>query len=253
MSALPASPLSGQVAVITGASSGIGRETALTLARAGAAVCLGARRIHLLHEVVKEIEGKGGKALAVQTDVTKRNEVKNLIARAEEALGPVDILINNAGLWYCTTMTGKLDEDDWDTMIDVNCKGVMNAIGAVINGMVARKKGHIVNMSSECGRKGFPGLAVYSGTKFFVEGMSAALRLEVAKHGIKVTNIQPGDVDTPGHAISHDKEAIEKFGAPKGIELMQAVDIAEAVLYAVTQPKRTAVNEVLLSLPEMPF
>lgn len=253
MSDLSSSPLSGQVAIITGASTGIGRETGLLLANSGAAVCLAARRLDLLNELVKEIEKRGGKAIAVQTDVTKRDQVKHLVAQAEAQLGPVDILINNAGLWYYTTMTGTLHEDDWDTMIDVNCKGVMNAIGAVLPGMLARKKGHIVNMSSECGRKGFPGLAVYSGTKFFVEGMSSALRLEVAKHGIKVTNVQPGDVDTPGREITHDKEAENKFGPTKDLELLQAVDVAQAVLYVVTQPKRAVINEILVNIPEMPF
>ncbi|GFR68016.1 linear gramicidin synthase subunit D-like [Elysia marginata] len=93
--------------------------------------------------------------------------------------------------------------------------------------------------------QGFPGLAV--------KGMSAALRLEVAKHGIKVTNIQPGDVDTPVRAITHDKKAEEKFGPPKDLELLQAIVIAQAVLYAVTQPKRAVINEVLVSIPEIPF
>ncbi|GFR73915.1 glucose 1-dehydrogenase 3 [Elysia marginata] len=113
--------LRGQVAVITGASGGIGRATGLLLAEAGAKVCLGARRLDALQEVVREITAKGGHAIAVKTDISKRAEVKNLVALAEKEFGPVDILVNNAAAWYFTMMT-SLHEDDWEQMVDVNCK-----------------------------------------------------------------------------------------------------------------------------------
>ncbi|KAK3799781.1 hypothetical protein RRG08_025394 [Elysia crispata] len=245
--------LSGQVAVITGASGGVGRCTALLLAEAGAKVCLGARRLEQLQTVVEEIRAKGGQAIAVQTDVAKRAEVKNLVAQAEKELGPVDILVNNAALWYFTMMT-SLHEDDWDRMVDVNCKGLLNGIGAVLTGMVARKKGHIVNISSDSGLKGFTGVSVYCGTKFFVEGVTQSMRQELAKHNVKVTTIQPGYVALDGpERPQKDKEAYELCSPPADMEVLQPENIASAVLYAVTQPSFVAVNQMLVQPVAQPL
>lgn len=240
------SRLQGQVAVITGASGGIGRATALVLAGAGVRVCLGARRLEQLQAVVEEVRSKGGHAIAVKTDVSKRAEVKNLVAQAEKEFGPVDILVNNAAIWSFTLMT-SLQEDDWERMVDINCKGVLNGIGAVLGSMVSRKKGHIVNISSEGGLKAFSGLAVYCGTKFFVEGLTHTMRQELAKHNVKVTAIEPGDValDAPMAAVK-DPEAYALCGPSEDLEVLQPENIAQAVLYAVAQPSHVAVNQMLV-------
>ncbi|KAH9494553.1 hypothetical protein Btru_019837 [Bulinus truncatus] len=244
-------PLAGQVAIVTGASNGIGKAIALALAASGAKVSLAARTEQALSDVVKTIKDEGGEAIAVKTDVTDRAQVKALVKQTESTLGPVDILVNNAGVMYYTLMK-NLHEDEWERQIDVNCKGVTNGIGAVLDGMVKRGKGHIVNMSSDAGRKGFPGIAVYSGTKFFVEGLSQALRHEVAPHGVKVTCIQPGDVKTSLPAMATDTEARMLYDGSSKVQILEPNDVARAVVYVVSQPRQVAINEILIEPREAP-
>ncbi|KAK6976349.1 linear gramicidin synthase subunit D [Biomphalaria glabrata] len=246
------SPLAGQVAIVTGASSGIGKATALALAAAGAKVALAARSEQILLDIVKAIKDEGGEAIAVKTDVTDRTQMKDLVKQTESILGPVDILINNAGVMYYTLMK-NLHEDEWERQIDVNCKGVTNGIGAVLDGMIKRGKGHIVNLSSDAGRKGFPGLAVYSGTKFYVEGLSQALRHEVAPSGIKVTCIQPGDVRTTLAATATDTEARALYDGSSKVQILEPSDVARAIVYAVSQPKQVSINEILIEPREAPI
>ncbi|XP_070554784.1 uncharacterized protein [Ptychodera flava] len=245
--------LKDHVAIVTGASSGIGAAVARHLAEAGAMVAMAARREDRLTTLRQEIEKNGGVAIAVKTDVTNRNEVKELVRHTESTLGPVDIIVNNAGVMYYTMMK-NLHEDDWERTVDVNCKGVLNSIGAVLDGMVARGKGHIVNLSSDLGRTAFAGLAVYTGSKFFVEGMSAALRQELVGTGIKVTNIQPGDVTTEIFNASTDQETKEKYDTSinQSYKFLDPEDIARAIVYAVSQPPHVAVNEILIEPREAP-
>ncbi|XP_069130390.1 uncharacterized protein [Argopecten irradians] len=244
-------PLNGRVAIVTGASSGIGKAIAKTLARAGAKVAMAARRVDRLQEIEKDIKSNGGVGICIQTDVTKRDEVKQLVSQTESILGPVDIMVNNAGTMYYTMMK-NLHEDEWERQIDVNIKGLTNGIGAVLDGMVKRQSGHIVNMSSDAGRKGFPGLAVYSGTKFYVEGLSQALRQEVCKSGIRVTCIQPGDVATELLTTNTDSEAKEAYDGSQLCRILDPEDVARAVLYAVTQPPHVGINEILIEPREAP-
>ncbi|XP_013419834.1 uncharacterized protein LOC106180401 [Lingula anatina] len=238
-------PLAGKVAIVTGASSGIGAAIARHLAGAGAAVAVAARRVDKLKELQEKIGEEGGVAITVKCDVTVREEVKELVQHAECTLGPVDILVNNAGVMYYTLMK-NLHEEEWERQIDLNCKGVTNCIGAVLSGMLERKAGHIVNMSSDAGRKGFPGLAVYSGTKFFIEGMSQALRQEVCDAGVRVTCVQPGDVRTELLGHTTDTEAKEQFDGSSSHKILEPEDIGRAVLYAVSQPEYVGVNEILI-------
>ncbi|CAL1531382.1 unnamed protein product [Lymnaea stagnalis] len=244
-------PLEGRVAIVTGASSGIGQAIAIVLAGAGAKVALAARSDQAMQDTVKSIKDDGGEAIAVKTDVTDRSQVKALVKHTEASLGAVDILVNNAGVMYYTLMK-NLHEDEWDRQIDVNCKGVMNGIGAVLDGMLKRGRGHIVNISSDAGRKAFPGLAVYTGTKFFVEGMSQALRHEVAHTGVKITTVQPGDVQTSLGATATDTEALTMYGGVAKHQFLDSNDIARAVLYAVSQPRNVAINEILIEPREAP-
>lgn len=244
--------MTGQVAVVTGASSGIGAGVALCLSNAGAMVALAARRVEKLETLKSQITEQGGTSIVVQTDVTDRKQVAELIKHTETTLGPVNILVNNAGIMFYSYMK-NLKEDEWEKQIDLNIKGAMNCIGAVLGGMVERGKGHIVNMSSNAGRRGFAGLAVYSGTKFFIEGMSQGMRVELAKSGVKVTCIQPGDVESEIYKSTTDEEARKDFDGSKNNKILVPSDIGNAVVYAVTQPEYAAVNEILIEPREAPI
>ncbi|ETI36957.1 hypothetical protein F441_16914 [Phytophthora nicotianae CJ01A1] len=245
--------LSGKVAVVTGASGGIGAAIALELVNAGAKVTIGARRLEALENVKADIEaktGQSGNVLIVLADVTSPEQMQNLVDKAEEAFGPVDILVNNAGVMHVQLMK-NVDQDSWERMIEINCKGILNGVAAVLPGMLARKSGHIVNISSDAGRKVFAGLGVYSATKMFIEGISQALRLENCGSGLRVTSIQPGDVTTSlvdhANAVSGvDEEATKMFNDEPECEELQSEDVSRAVLYAVMQPPHVAVNEVLV-------
>jgi len=205
-----------------------------------------------MREMVTGQSGEDGEMVALPTDVTVREQVAALVSQTESALGPVDILVNCAGLMYYTLMrNGHYDE--WDKQIDVNCKGTTNTIGAVLPSMLARGKGHIVNISSDAGRRGFPGLAVYSGTKFYIEGMSQALRHEVKGSGVRVTCVQPGDVNTPLQNISTDTEANSQYNGSSSCQILEPSDVASAIVYAVSQPPHVAVNEILIEPREAPI
>ena len=238
---------------MTGASSGIGAAVARALAHEGAHLALAARRRDALLEVQTGLDRQRGKvrSLVVPTDITDRRQVKSLIARTEEELGPVEILVNCAGVMFYTLMS-NLHEDDWEQTVDVLCKGMLNCVGAVLGGMLDRRRGHIVTISSDAGRKVFPGLAVYSGSKFFVEGLSQGLRLETAGMGLKVTTIQPGNVATDLLALSRDEEALERYGQPSGVRVLDPEDVAASVVHALRQPEHVAVNEILVEPREEP-
>ena len=245
--------LQGRVAVVTGASSGIGAAVARALAPEGAHVALAARRQDALLGVQAGLDGRGSevKSLVAATDVTKREQVKSLVARTEEELGPVDILVNCAGVMYYSLMK-NLHEDDWERTVDVLCMGMLNCIGAVLGGMLDRGRGHIVTISSDAGRKVFPGLAVYSGGKFFVEAVSQGLRLEAAGTGLKITTIQPGNVATDLPALSHDAEAVKRYGQPSGARILDPEDVAMSVVHALKQPEHVAINEILVEPRDEP-
>lgn len=222
------------------------------MAKAGAKVCIAARRVDKLNEVKDEIVSNGGTAEIYSLDVTDRKQFTDLVKSIEESGDSIDILVNNAGLMYYTHMHNFM-VDDWDRMIDVNCRGVTNGIAAVLPGMLKKSSGHIVNTSSDAGRRGFAGLAVYSGTKFFVEGLSQGLRHEVKGKGIRVTCIQPGDVKTELLSHTHDQEAKATYDGSESCQILDPDDVGKAVLYAVTQPDHVGVNEILIEPRENPI
>lgn len=236
--------------MVTGASSGIGAAVARALNAQGVRVALAARREGALLEVRATLDDRVD-SLVVPTDVTDRPQVRALVERVEDELGPVDFLVNCAGVMYYTLMK-NLREDEWDRTVEVNCKGAVNCVGAALPGMLERGRGHIVTISSDAGRKVFPGLAVYSASKFFVEALSRGLRLETAGTGLKVTTVQPGNVATGLASMSGDEEAVKLYGEPSGARVLDAEDVAASVVYALGQPDHVSVNEVLVEPRDEP-
>ena len=244
--------LGGEVAVVTGASSGIGAAVARALNAEGASVALAARREEVLLEVQSGLDDRPGqRSIIVPTDVTDGEQVRSLVGRAKSDLGPVDILVNCAGVMYYTMMK-NLREEEWERTVEVNCKGAINCVGAALPGMLERGKGHILTISSDAGRKVFPGLAVYSASKFFVEALSQGLRLETAGTGLKVTTVQPGNVATALHSMSTDEEALEAFGGVDESRVLNPEDVAASVVHALVQPEHVGVNEILVEPRDEP-
>jgi NADP-dependent 3-hydroxy acid dehydrogenase YdfG len=239
--------LTGRVAAITGASSGIGEATAETLARAGAAVSLAARRTDRIAALAERINGEGGRALAIETDVADEEQANTFVSRTKEELGRLDILVNNAGVMLLGPVVGAPTEE-WRRMIDVNLLGVLYCTHAALPIMGEQGSGHIVNISSVAGRFANLGSAVYNMTKFGVNAFSEALRQEVVRANVKVTVVEPGYVATElqGHN-THPMvlQAMEKMRQDIK-DPLEAEDIAEAILYAIGGPERVAVNEVLV-------
>lgn len=245
-------PLSGKVAVVTGASSGIGAAVAAALAKEGCHIALGARRLDALEGVKRKLVIREGKVIIRSTDVTKKDQVEALFKAASKELGPIDILVSCAGVMYFTMMA-NVQTEDWERTVDVNCKGILNCLSSVVPGMLGRKTGHIVAISSDAGRKVFPGLGVYSASKFFVEATLQALRLETANSGMRVTSIQPGNVSTELLGMSTDEEALKQYGTPTGAKVLDAEDVANSIVYALKQPEHVAVNEILVEPREEPI
>jgi thioester reductase-like protein len=244
--------LSGKVAVITGASSGIGAAVAVALAREGAHIALAARRTDALENVKRKASHYGVKVLIHRTDVTKRADVESLIRTTNDQLGPVDILMSCAGVMYFTMMH-NLHVEEWERTVDVNCKGLLHCLSSVLPSMLSRGTGHILAISSDAGRKVFPGLGVYSASKFFVEATLQSLRLETAGTGLRITSVQPGNTATELLGMSTDQEAIKKYGEPTGAKVLDPEDVAGSIVYALKQPEYVAVNEVLIEPREEPI
>jgi NADP-dependent 3-hydroxy acid dehydrogenase YdfG len=233
-----------KVVVITGASSGLGEATARHLVSQGACVVLGARREDRIRSLAGELTSKGGKAIAVATDVTDRQQVKRLVDVAVKTYGRVDVMINNAGLMPQSPLE-RLKIDDWDRMIDVNIKGVLYGIAAVLPAMKQQKSGHIINVSSVSGHKVRAGGAVYSATKHAVLAVSEGLRQEVKPYNIRTTVISPGAVATelPDSVTEPDlSDSFHKFYEEFAIP---ADSFARAVAFAISQPDEVDINEIL--------
>ncbi|WP_405605447.1 SDR family oxidoreductase [Polaribacter sp. Asnod1-A03] len=233
-----------KVVIITGASSGIGKATALKMAKEGAKVVLTARSENKLKDLAKEIEKGKGTALVITADVTKIDEFKKVVEKAKKEFGTVHILINNAGLMPLSYVE-KFKTGDWNKMVDVNIKGVLNGVEAVLPTLIENKNGHIINISSTAAYNYFPGGAVYCATKAAVQMFSEGLRKEIsAKHGINVTSIEPGAVDTSLFETITDEDILEELKGMKKMTSLQAEDIANAIFYAVNQPKRANINNI---------
>jgi NADP-dependent 3-hydroxy acid dehydrogenase YdfG len=245
--------LVGKVAIVTGASSGIGAATARALAQHGAAVTLLARRADRIEELREELTGIGAQALSALADVTARPAVEAAVEATVEAFGGLDILVNNAGVMLLSNLAeGRVD--DWDRMIDVNIKGVLYGVAAALPHMIEQGSGHIVNVGSVAGRRPIATGTVYAATKFALRAISAGIHLELsAQRGIRVTDIQPGAVSTELADHIQDPVARETFRA-RWVDrrMLTSDDIAEAILYAVSTPSRVNVNEILVRPTDQP-
>lgn len=236
------SELAGKVVAITGASSGIGEAAAMLLAQRGAGIVVGARRTERLEKLVAAIEAAGGTARMRALDVTQAEDVKSFVNFAKAEFGSVDVLVNNAGIMPLSPMS-ELKTDEWDRMIDVNIRGVLNGIAAVLPDMKARGAGQIINVASIAAHRVVPTGAVYCATKFAVWALSDGLRQE--NPDIRVTVISPGVVATElGNDIS-DSAAKELLGELRKTALTPDA-IARAIAYAIEQPEDVEVNEVIV-------
>jgi NADP-dependent 3-hydroxy acid dehydrogenase YdfG len=248
-----AKKLEGRVALVTGASSGIGEATAVSLAAAGARVAVAARRTDRLSQLVERVLHSSGEATAIQADLADRASAERMVAQTVERFGRLDILVNNAGLMLLAPFADG-NPDDWRKMVDVNVLGLLYATRAAIPHLRRAGRGDIVNLSSVAGRLAFPTAAVYTATKFAVVGFSDTLRRELIRDQIRVTLIEPGAVQT--ELVEH----VTDEGARKQIDSWQAQmrqlqsdDIAAAILYAVTQPPHVAVSELLVRPTDQEF
>jgi NADP-dependent 3-hydroxy acid dehydrogenase YdfG len=235
----------GKVVVITGASSGLGEAIARHLASLGAKVVLGARRTERLEKLVAEINLEKGQAVAVPTDVTKRQDVERLASTAVEQFDRLDVLVNNAGIMQLSSLD-KLRVEEWDRMIDVNIKGVLCGIAAVLPVMNKQQSGHIINIASVAGLKVFgAGGTVYSATKFAVRALSEGLRAEAGAN-IRTTIISPGAIESELKEGSTDPEAQGMVREFYRANQIPADSVARAVAYAIEQPIEVDVNEIVL-------
>ena len=236
--------IEGKVVVITGASSGMGEAAAKHLSGLGATVVLGARRGDRIEKLAKEIQENGGKALAFAMDVTQRDQVKKLVDATVEQFGRVDVMLNNAGVMPLSPMD-RLNVDEWDMMINVNLKGVLNGIAAVLPYMKEQKSGQIINTSSVAGHKVFTGSAVYSATKFAVRALTEGLRMEVKPYNIRTTIVCPGAVKTEllEHITETDiQQANQDYVGAVGIS---PDSFARVVAFAISQPEDVDINEII--------
>ena len=235
--------IAGKVVVITGASSGLGAATARYLAERGARVVLGARRLDRIEALRDEIRAGGGTALAVAVDVTRREDVRALVDAAIAEYGCIDVMLNNAGIMPLSPIE-RLKVDEWDRMVDVNIKGVLHGIAACLPPMMARRSGHIINISSVAGHKVIGSGAVYSATKFAVRALSEGLRQEVKPYDIRTTVISPGAVAT--ELIDGISEPdIEAAVRARTSFAVPAETFARMVAFAISQPDDVDVNEIL--------
>ncbi|HEY2141505.1 MAG TPA: SDR family NAD(P)-dependent oxidoreductase [Solirubrobacteraceae bacterium] len=242
--------LDGRIALVTGASSGIGAATARALAAQGVAVALVARRVDRLEELAGEIRASGGTAVALESDITERSAAESVVQRAVDELGGLDILVNNAGVMLLGPVLDAPVEE-WARMVEINILGLLYCTKAAVPHLLeaAEREGGVadlVNISSVAGRQARVGSGVYNATKHAVGAFSESLRQEVTTRHLRVSLVEPGAVDTElsGHNRPEILDGLKKRFAD--MERLEAKDIADAILYIVTRPRHVAINEILV-------
>jgi NADP-dependent 3-hydroxy acid dehydrogenase YdfG len=236
-----------KTALITGATSGIGEATAYAFAEKGFKLILTGRRLDRLNSIADLIENKyTAEVITLAFDVRNRWETENAINSIPENFKSIDILVNNAGLAVGLSHIQDGDTDDWDRMIDTNIKGLLYVTRAVAPLMVARGKGHIVNISSIAGREVYENGGVYCATKHAVDALSKSMRIDMLESGIKVTNVCPGATETEFSIIRFkgDRERAKKVY--EGYQSLMAKDIAETIACIVTLPEHICINDILI-------
>jgi NADP-dependent 3-hydroxy acid dehydrogenase YdfG len=244
-------PLDGTVALITGASSGIGEATARALAVQGAKVALAARRLERLERLAAKIGGHGHTALAIESDIADQREAISAVDRTVEELGRLDIVVNNAGVM----LLGPIEDaptEEWDRMIDLNLKGLINTTHAALPHLLtaaedsARGCADVVNISSVAGRVARSGSGVYNLTKHGVGAFSESFRQEFADRKVRSTLVEPGAVAT--ELTDHLRDGVRDQVRRRfdGVQILEAGDVADAIAYAVTRPWHVCLNEILI-------
>ncbi|KTB64047.1 MULTISPECIES: SDR family oxidoreductase [Pseudomonas] len=238
--------LQNKTAIITGASSGLGAASARALSEKGVRIVAAALDQQGLDAIVSELKGKGGEAVGRVSDVTNPEDMKALAQFAQDTFGSVDILINNAGLMLFSNWV-DLATDDWEKMINVNIKGYLHGIAAVLPFMLKQKSGQILNMDSVAGHQVGPAAGIYSATKFFVQAMTESMRKELGvQHGIRVNTVSPGVINT-GWADKVTDPAGRKAAQELNKIAISPDDIGRAVVYALNQPENVTVNDLIIS------
>lgn len=243
--------LDGTVALVTGASSGIGEATARALAAQGAAVALAARRRDRLHGIAGEIEQEGHRALAIECDVTDQEQAIGAVEETMREMGRIDTVVNNAGVMLLGPIVGAPTQE-WDRMIRLNLQGLLYVAHAALPHLLEaaksapRQVADLVNVSSVAGRQARAGAGVYNLTKHGVGAFSEALRQEVTREHVRVSLVEPGAVDTELSSHLRPEIAEQSLKTFAGVERLAAEDIADAIAYIVTRPRRVAVNEILV-------
>ncbi len=235
-----------KTALITGATSGIGQATALKAAEAGFDIIITGRRAERLAKLAEEIRAKGVEVLPLHFDVRQPQEVQSAIDGLSGKWRNMDVLVNNAGLAVGVSPIQEGILDDWERMIDTNVKGLLYMTRAVAPLMIARNGGHIVNLASIAGKEVYPGGNVYCATKHAVDALSKAMRTDMLKHHIKVTNIAPGMVETEFSIVRYKGDEAAAKNVYKGMTPLTNEDIADTILFAITRPAHVCLNDIVI-------
>lgn len=234
------------IALVTGATAGIGKETALMLAKNGYDLLISGRRMPRLAELKIDIETNFKVRVEILNfDIRKRHEVEEIYTNLADGWKQIDLLVNNAGLASGMDFIYEGDIEDWEKMIDTNVKGLLYISRLVMPGMIQRKKGHIVNISSIAGKETYQKGNVYCATKHAVESITKAMRMELVSYGIKVTSVSPGAVETEFSIVRLGDEEKAK-AVYDGYEPLTAKDIAEAVEFAINRPDHVNINDIVI-------
>lgn len=228
-----------KVAIVTGGGRGIGKATALALAREKAKVVVVSRTLSEVEAVADEIVKNGQEALAISTDVSQKSAVDSMAKQTLERFGKIDILVNSAGVAIHNPIS-KIREEDWDLTIDVNLKGIFLCTQAVFSHMCNQGYGHIVNVSSRAGKQAGINYATYAASKFGVMGFTESTHNEGIQYGVKATAVCPGPVDTKMRRDNHEEDLTK---------IMLPEDIADVILFVISQPSRAHISEVVVSAP----
>lgn len=236
-----------KIALITGATAGIGYETAILLAQNNYNLILTGRRKERLETIKKQLESNFDcKVLTLNFDVRKKTEVESALASLPEEWKAIDVLFNNAGLAAGIGPVNSADVDDWETMIDTNVKGLLYMTRIVSPWMIARQSGHIINMSSIAGKEAYPNGSVYCGTKHAVAAITKAMRIELMPSGIKVSSIAPGAVETEFSLVRFRGDEEKAAQVYKGFTPLSAKDIAETILFVLSRPPHVNIDDLLI-------